>query len=66
MAREGLELHELVEDADADVFARWGVPGAPYVVYVEDGVVAAKGLVNTLEQVDGVIATGVARRRAAA
>jgi hypothetical protein len=66
MAREGLALHELVEDADADVFARWGVPGAPYVVYVEDGVVAAKGLVNTLEQVDGVIATGVARRRAAA
>lgn len=66
LARDGLPLHELLEDDHADVFARWGVPGTPYVVYVEDGIVAAKGLVNTLEQVDGVIATGKARRRAAA
>ena len=66
LARAGLVLHDMREDAHADVFARWGVPGTPYVVYVEDGVVAAKGLVNTLEQVDGVVATGIARRRAAA
>lgn len=66
LARDGLALHEIREDVHADVFARWGVPGTPYVVYVEDGVVAAKGLVNTLEQVDGVLATGMARRRAAA
>lgn len=66
LARDGLTLHEIREDVHADVFARWGVPGTPYVVYVEDGVVAAKGLVNTLEQVDGVLATGMARRRAAA
>lgn len=66
LARDGMVLHEVIEDVHADVFARWGVPGTPYVVYVEDGVVAAKGLVNTLEQVDGVVATGEARRRAAA
>jgi uncharacterized membrane protein YphA (DoxX/SURF4 family) len=66
LSREGLAVHEVMEDAHADVFARWGVPGTPYVVAVEDGIVAAKGLVNTLEQVDGVIATGKARRSAAA
>jgi hypothetical protein len=66
LAREGLPLHELVEGADGGAFSRWRVPGTPYVVYLEDGIVAAKGLVNTLEQVDGVIATGVERRRAAA
>lgn len=66
LARDGLPLYELMEDDQADAFARWGVPGTPYVVYVQDGIVAAKGLVNTLEQVDGVIATGKARRRAAA
>ena len=65
LAREGTPLHELQEHADSDAFARWKVPGTPYVVYVEDGIVAAKGLVNTLEQVDGLMATGVARRRAA-
>lgn len=66
LARDGLPLHEVMEDVHADAFERWGVPGTPFVVYVEDGIVAAKGLVNTLEQVDGVVATGKARRRAAA
>lgn len=38
------------------------VPGTPYVVVVDDsGVVAAKGTVNNLEQVEGLIDT--ARRR---
>jgi hypothetical protein len=35
-------------------------------VHVIDGVVAAKGLVNTLEQLDGLVATGRARREHAA
>ena len=42
------------------------MPGTPYVAYLEDGVVAAKGLVNTLEQIEELIETGRARARAAA
>jgi uncharacterized membrane protein YphA (DoxX/SURF4 family) len=66
LARDGLALREVDEDAEHESFARWRVPGTPYVVYLEDGLVAAKGLVNTLEQVDGVVAAGMRRRRAAA
>jgi hypothetical protein len=66
LAREGLAVRTVDEAADRDVFARWTVPGTPFVVYVVDGVVAAKGLVNSLEQIDGLIAVGGDRRRAAA
>jgi hypothetical protein len=36
------------------------------VVYVVDGIVAAKGLVDSLEQLDGLLAVATARRRDAA
>ena len=42
-------------------FAGWNVPGTPYVVHLEDGVVAAKGLVNTREQLDGLVSLGRTR-----
>ncbi len=65
-AREGLAVRLVTEEDEAPVFRRWNVPGSPFVVHVVDGVVAAKGLVNTLEQLDGLIAAGTARRRNAA
>jgi methylamine dehydrogenase accessory protein MauD len=44
------------------VAQRYEVPGTPYVVVLDDsGVVRAKGTVNNLEQMEGLIAT--ARRR---
>ena len=40
------------------------VPGTPYAVYVDNaGLVRAKGTVNTLEQLEGVVITGRARER---
>ena len=40
------------------------VPGTPFAVYVDnDGLVRAKGTVNTLEQLEGVVITGRARER---
>ena len=51
-----------VEEADEPhTFAAWGVPGTPFVACVIDGVVAAKGLVNTLEQVEGLIEAATLR-----
>ena len=49
------------EDQDAEVFAAWSVPGTPFVVYAVDGRVAAKGLVNTLEQIEELIEMGERR-----
>jgi hypothetical protein len=66
LAREGLAVHVVYEARDTPAFTRWNVPGTPFVVHVIDGVVAAKGLVNTLEQLDGLVATGRARREHAA
>lgn len=66
LAREGIPVHWLREDRDGDAFEAWGVPGTPYVVHVIDGVVRAKGLVNTLEQVDWVLDIGTERSRLAA
>ena len=66
LAREGVPVHWLREDKDGDVFERWGVPGTPFVVHLIDGVVRAKGLVNTLEQIDWVIDLGTERNRLAA
>jgi Methylamine utilisation protein MauE len=66
LRREGLRVHAVTEDAQPGAFGRYRVPGTPYVAYLEDGVVAAKGLVNTLEQVEELIATGRERARAAA
>ena len=38
-----------------------GRPGTPFLVHVVDGFVAAKGTVNSLEQLDGLVALGGAR-----
>ena len=61
LARSGIPVHELFEHEDAAAFARWGVPGTPFIVHVIDGTVAAKGLVNTLEQLDDLVETGTRR-----
>ena len=66
LEREGLAVHAVNEDHDAEAFAAYGVPGTPFVVYLADGLVAAKGLVNTLEQIEELIAMGQGRVRAAA
>ena len=64
--RDTLPVHWVREDTEEDVFADWAVPGTPYVVYVVDGIVRAKGLVNTLEQIDWVLDQGAERQRIAA
>jgi uncharacterized membrane protein YphA (DoxX/SURF4 family) len=66
LERDGLTVHVVSEDRQSDVFRRYRVPGTPYVAYLEDGVVAAKGLVNTLEQIEELIETGRERASAAA
>lgn len=51
--------------AGADIVARYGIPGTPYVVAIDErGIVRAKGTVNNLEQLEGLVDT--ARNRAAA
>ena len=66
LERDGLRVLAVSEDHQSDVFRRYRVPGTPYVAYLEDGVVAAKGLVNTLEQIEELSETGRERARAAA
>ncbi len=66
LARDGLPVHWVREDEDPDAFERWAVPGTPYVAQITDGVVFAKGLVNTLEQIDWVLGMGEERHRHAA
>lgn len=61
LEREGLPVRTVNEDRDAPAFAAWGVPGTPFVVYVVDGYAAAKGLVNTLEQIEELIEVGEER-----
>ena len=63
LAREGLPVRTVYEEEDRDSFTRWNVPGTPFAVHVVDGVVAAKGLVNNLEQLDELVALGANRRR---
>ena len=49
--KRGLSQYtELDEEADAQLWLEHRVPGAPYAVHVEDGVVRAKGTVNTAAQ----------------
>ena len=49
--------------AARDIATAYGVPGTPYVVVLDrHGVVRAKGTVNNLEQLEGLVDTG--RRRA--
>ena len=48
--------------ADPAVPTAYSVPGTPYVVVVDDrGVVQAKGTINNLEQVEGLIDTALKR-----
>ena len=66
LARHGLVVRVVEETEDEVAFERWNVPGTPFVVHLVDGVVAAKGTVNTLEEVEELLATGGARVNAAA
>jgi hypothetical protein len=59
--REGMPVHTIYENEEPELFERWRVPGTPFVVHVVDGFVAAKGTVNSLEQLDGLVALGTAR-----
>jgi hypothetical protein len=65
LAREGLPVQVVYEEEAPDAFERWGVPGTPFAVHVVDGKVAAKGTVNTLEQLDGLLAAGRGRAQLA-
>lgn len=47
-----------------DVAAAYGVPGTPYVVVTDgQGIVQAKGTVNNLEQMEGLVDTAARRAR---
>jgi hypothetical protein len=48
--------------ASRDLPASYAVPGTPYIVVLDPlGIVRAKGTVNNLEQLEGLIDTGIAR-----
>jgi Methylamine utilisation protein MauE len=66
LAREGLPVRVVDEVEEPDAFERWSVPGTPFAVHLVNGTVAAKGTVNTLEEVDGLLVTGAGRAHAAA
>ena len=66
LAREGLPVQVVYEEEAPTAFERWRVPGTPFVVHVVDGQVAAKGTVNTLEQLEGLLDAGRGRARLAA
>lgn len=66
LARDGLPVRVVYESAEPDAFARWRVPGSPFAVHVVDGTVTAKGTVNTLEQLEQLVALGAARMERAA
>jgi methylamine utilization protein MauE len=66
LRRDGFQVRVVDEAAEQEAFERWNVPGSPFAVHVLDGAVMAKGLVNTLEQLDGLVTLGHARSRAAA
>jgi len=61
LARDGNTIYGIDEFMSPDVFSRFRVPGTPYVVHTVDGVVVAKGLVNTLEQIEELLETGLER-----
>ena len=56
-------MRPVAEEAAPETFENWNVPGTPFVALVIDGVVRAKGVVNTLEQIDGLIDLGQERAR---
>jgi hypothetical protein len=66
LARQGLVVRVVEEEQEGEAFKRWNVPGTPFVVHVVGGVVAAKGTVNTLEELETLLDAGRARIHAAA
>jgi hypothetical protein len=55
-ATAGRLAPQVVHDSEAE--REWNVPGTPYVVILDDlGMVRAKGTVNNLEQLEGLIDT---------
>ena len=66
LVRQGLSVRVVEEELEEDAFSRWNVPGTPFVVHLVDGVVAAKGTVNTLEELEQLLDAGRARVNAAA
>jgi uncharacterized membrane protein YphA (DoxX/SURF4 family) len=66
LARQGLRVRVVEEEQEPDVFEEWNVPGTPFVVHAIDGVVAAKGTANTLEELETLLDAGRARVHAAA
>lgn len=61
LAREGLAVRLVYDVDEPGALERWHVPGTPFVVALGDGRVAAKGTVNTLEEIEGVLTLGRAR-----
>jgi hypothetical protein len=61
LTREGVPVHVVDEPGEPETFRRWNVPGTPFAVHLVDGRVAAKGLVNTLEQLETLLELGRSR-----
>jgi len=66
LAAHGLRLRIVDEAAEPETFGGWNVPGTPFAVHLVDGIVAAKGLVNTDRQLAALLAAGEARAAARA
>lgn len=61
-ARAGGLVPQIVHDADAE--HTFEVPGTPFLIVLDElGVVRAKGTVNNLEQMEGLVDTAVRRMR---
>ena len=59
-ARAGSLEPQVVHDPDAE--RRFEVPGTPFLLVLDElGVVRAKGTVNTMEQVEGLVQTAERR-----
>jgi hypothetical protein len=61
LAREGIPVRIVYEHEEPDAFERWHIPGTPFAVHLVSGTVAAKGTVNTLEQLEELISVGAER-----
>ena len=66
LAKEGIPVRIVYEHEEPDAFERWHIPGTPFAVHLVGGTVAAKGTVNTLEQLEQLIAMGGERVHAPA
>jgi hypothetical protein len=66
LSKEGIPVRIVYEHEEPDAFERWHIPGTPFAVHLVGGTVAAKGTVNTLEQLEQLIAMGGERVHAPA